>query len=295
MAFQDIEVPIIKAIMNHREILNTYGIRAKKSLGQNFLVNDEILEAIVESIDITGHDIIEIGPGYGALTTKILAKHPKSLTLIELDREMVSILRSRVSSGDIIIPQGTDFSIVETDVLKYIPWNQDYTVIANIPYYITSPILFRFLHELEYKPHEMLILMQKEVGDKILRKKGYHNSYLSLAMEYATEEIREVLSVPRENFIPAPKVDSSVLYFQSKKEYDKTGAKKFLSIVSAGFLALRKKLISNLASRFPITKEQFTDIFKKLGLSETVRAEELDIALWVTLLTKIGKGNIAEL
>jgi len=103
--------------MNHREILNTYGIRAKKSLGQNFLVNDEILETIAESVDITDRHIIEIGPGYGALTTKILAQHPKSLTLIELDKEMIYILRSRLSDGDIIIPEGTDFSIVETDVL----------------------------------------------------------------------------------------------------------------------------------------------------------------------------------
>lgn len=266
--------------MNHREILNTYGIRAKKSLGQNFLVNDEILDTIAESIDITGRHIIEIGPGYGALTTKILAQHPRSLTLIELDKEMVYILRSRLSDGDITVPRGTDFSIVETDVLRYVPQDQDYTIIANIPYYITSPILFRFLHELDHKPDEMLILMQKEVGDKILRKKGYHHSYLSLAMEYATEEIREVLSVPRANFIPAPKVDSSVLYFKSKKEYNKVEAKKFLNIVSAGFSAPRKKLISNLASRFPIPKEQFADILKKLGLTEMVRAEELGIEQW---------------
>gem|GEM_PF-1222871 len=111
-------------------------------------------------------------------------------------------------------------------------------------------------------------------------------------MEYATEEIREVLSVSRENFIPAPKVDSNVLYFKSKKEYDKAEAKKFLNIVSAGFVSPRKKLISNLASRFPIPKEQFADIFKKLNLTETVRAEELGIGEWRKLLSLLQREII---
>lgn len=157
--------------MNHREILHHYGIRAQKSLGQNFLVNNDILEAIADSIEIAGKDILEIGPGYGALTEKILMRKPKSLTLIELDKKMVSILESRLQEGDLIIPKETIFTIVEGDVLKYMPTEPSYSIIANIPYYITSPILFRFLHELEHKPNEMVILMQKEVGDKILRKK----------------------------------------------------------------------------------------------------------------------------
>jgi 16S rRNA (adenine1518-N6/adenine1519-N6)-dimethyltransferase len=157
--------------MNHKEILKHYGIRAQKSLGQNFLVNDEILETIADSIQISGEDILEIGPGYGALTEKILARKPRSLTLVELDSQMVNILRSRIHEGDIFIPTETTFQIIEGDVLKHIPQLSNYSIIANIPYYITSPILFRFLHELENKPKEMVILMQKEVGDKICRKK----------------------------------------------------------------------------------------------------------------------------
>lgn len=157
--------------MNHREILSHYGIRAQKSLGQNFLVNDVILETIAESIEITGKDIIEIGPGYGALTEKILARKPRSLTLVELDTNMIDILNSRIYEGEIIIPKETIFTIIEGDVLKYIPEIVDYSVIANIPYYITSPILFRFLHEVKNKPDDMVILMQKEVSDKIQRKK----------------------------------------------------------------------------------------------------------------------------
>ncbi len=111
--------------MNHLEILRHYGIRAQKSLGQNFLVNNEILEAIADSLEITGKNILEIGPGYGALTEKILARKPKSLTLIELDKKMVSILKSRIEEGELIIPEETTFEIIEGDVLKYVPENKE--------------------------------------------------------------------------------------------------------------------------------------------------------------------------
>lgn len=333
--------------MNHLEILRHYGIRAQKSLGQNFLVNDDILETITDSIDITGKDILEIGPGYGALTEKILARKPKSLTLIELDKKMIHILHSRIIEKDLIIPSETDFQIIEWDVLKYIPgiekkqvrtkilskeiqqensqkrWNSweicvpkrdvllstlskerkdwawsslfwefsCYSIIANIPYYITSPILFRFLHELENKPDEMVILMQKEVGDKICKKKWYNNSYLSLALEFSCETIQEVCLVGKTNFIPAPKIDSSVLYFKRKVEYCEQKAKKFLSMTSAGFSAPRKKLISNLANVLRITKEDLQEIFEKLQFLETARAEELNIEQWKQLIENIEKNN----
>ena len=319
--------------MNHLEILRHYGIRAQKSLGQNFLVNDEILETIANSIEITGRNILEIGPGYGALTEKILKRKPKSLTLVELDKNMVRILRARIEEWDIIIPKETVFTIVEGDVLKYTPWKNlsqnledskkwwnlswkssiwasrtedsttseeteiwtqsshfresSYSVIANIPYYITSPILFRFLHELENKPEEMVILMQKEVGDKILRKKGYNNSYLSLALEFSCGSIEEICLVEKGNFIPAPKIDSSVLYFQKNPEYDTRKAKLFLSVTSAGFIAPRKKLLSNLANTLHIPKERLHMSFEQLWLLETARAEELWIEKWKELIENL--------
>lgn len=108
----------------------------------------------------------------------------------------------------------------------------------------------------------MVILMQKEVGDKILRKKGYNNSYLSLALEFSCEAIKEVCPVEKENFIPAPKIDSSVLSFKRKKGYDTHEAKKFLSITSAGFSAPRKKLLSNLANTLHIPKEDLHEVFE---------------------------------
>ena len=205
---------------------------------------------------------------------------------------MVSILQSRIKEWDLIIPQETIFTIIEGDVLKYIPELSEYSIIANIPYYITSPILFRFLHELENKPTEMVILMQKEVGDKILRKKGYNNSYLSLALEFSCEAIKEVCPVEKENFIPAPKIDSSVLSFERKEQYNTLEAKQFLRITSAGFSAPRKKLLSNLANTLHAPKEDLLKTFEWLGILETARAEELGIEKWKELIKKLENKKI---
>jgi len=164
-----------------------------------------------------------------------------------------------------------------------------YSVIANIPYYITSPILFRFLHELENKPEEMVILMQKEVGEKILGAKNRRHSSLSLALEFSCETIGKICGVPKEYFIPAPKVDSIVLSFRRKKIYDTTEANKFLKMTSAGFISPRKKLLSNLANTLHIPKEELLKIFEQLGFPETIRAEELDLENWKKLIEKIGK------
>lgn len=139
-------------------------IKAKKSLGQNFLIDKEALFDISSSIEITGKNIIEVGPGYGALTEYIINESPQSITLVELDRDMIEILDDRLQNEW----KGTPIFIENQDVLQFVPKEENYSVIANIPYYITSPILFRFLYDLPNPPDEMTIMMQKEVGEKIL-------------------------------------------------------------------------------------------------------------------------------
>ena len=135
----------------------------------------------------------------------------------------------------------------------------------------------------------MVILMQKEVGDKICEKKGYHHSYLSLALQHSCETIEEICPVGKGNFIPAPKVDSSVLYFKRKSDYSNEDAARFLKITSAGFSAPRKKVISNLANTLHIPKDVLTSYFQELGLLNTARAEEMDLVIWKKLIEKIGE------
>ena len=144
------------------DIIKKYNIKAKKSLWQNFLMNLWVLDEICNITNIKEQNILEVWPWFWALTQRLLECNPKSLKLVELDTDMISILNQRIDKNDLII-SNTDFEINNIDILKYEPTFSDYKVIANIPYYITSPILFRFLYELKNKPTEMIILMQKEV------------------------------------------------------------------------------------------------------------------------------------
>jgi 16S rRNA (adenine1518-N6/adenine1519-N6)-dimethyltransferase len=215
-------------------------IKAKKSLGQNFLIDSEALSDIASATQISDKHIIEVGPGYGALTDYLIAKNPVSLDLVELDRDMIAILEDKYTLEDL--------TIHHIDILKYIPPYNEYSMIANIPYYITSPILFYFLYELSVSPDEMVIMMQEEVGEKILegRARKPHHSFLSLCMETACADIDIVRYVPRSSFDPAPRVDSIVLRFAVKKERDRTQEQQLIKLWKVAFAHPRKTLLSNM-------------------------------------------------
>ncbi len=275
------------------DLLKKYNIKAKKSLWQNFLVNEKIVEDITNTLNIKKKNIIEVWPGYGALTEKLLEKNPKSLTLIELDNDMIDILNDRIQNNDLKV-WSTDFEIRNIDVLKYNPEFKEYFVIANIPYYITSPILKHFLYDVENLPEKMLILMQKDVGDKILKwqleeekitkKNKNKTSVLSLFVAKKAF-VREVLFVGKNNFIPAPKVESSVLLFEKHNLYDDLDDKEFLDFIKKWFSEPRKKLVKNLIKNW-LNKENLLKIFKELNLGENIRAEDLNLEIWINLMKK---------
>lgn len=215
-------------------------IKAKKSLGQNFLIDSGALSDIAGAIEISGKRIIEVGPGYGALTDYLIVQKPKSLDLVELDRDMIALLQDKYTREDL--------TIHHADILGFTPPYELYSVIANIPYYITSPILFYFLYELTDAPEEMIIMMQEEVGEKILegRAKKPRHSFLSLCMEQACEDIERVRYVGRASFDPAPRVDSIVLRFVVKKERDRTQEQQLIKFWKIAFAHPRKTLLSNI-------------------------------------------------
>lgn len=272
---------------NHSELLQRYQIEPKKSLGQNFLTNDRIIEDIANHVDIAGHHVIEVGPGYGALTEKLIAGTPASLTLVEYDPRMVSILKDRKKRGEL---NGIEkLTIVEQDVLQFVP-TQPSLLIANIPYYITSPILFRFLYEVDLVPSEMIILMQKEVADKITKQKGYQNSYLSLALEYGCDTMEKLFEVGAGNFVPPPKVDSAVVYFHARPEArDPVRAKAFLGLISKAFAQPRKKVISNLAMAQVATKEVLESLFAEFGIRLDARAEMIGLEQWKSIFERLSR------
>lgn len=262
------------------EIIKRYSILAKKSLWQNFLINQEILEEIVSIVDIHGKNIIEVWPGYGALTEKILGKKPQSLHLVELDKDMISILKERKNLWEFYL-QDTDFCIYHEDILKFIPRFEKYSVIANIPYYITSPILHHFLYNLDYIPESLLILMQKDVAEKILGGKKNKTSVIRLALEKKCH-ITEKMFVPKENFYPVPKVESSVLFFETHTNFSHIDDEEFLELIKKWFSEPRKKLIKNLV-KWWYESEKIFSFYQKNNFDENLRGEDMSLETWCQL------------
>ena len=294
------------------ELIKKYKIRAKKKLGQNFLVNDEIIIDISNVIDIKWKNIVEVWPWYWALTEKLILKEPDSLDLVELDLDMINILNDRIEKKELNI-SWINFKINKKDVLKYTPEfnppltsslldknnppltpplsgrednvNNKYSVIANIPYYITSPILRHFLYNLENKPENMVILMQKDVWDKILWFPKNKSSVLSLIVEKKSN-VSEKIFVSKENFIPSPKVESSVLLFEYHNLYKDISDEKFLKIIKIWFSAVRKKLTKNL-EKWWYDKSLITEILLNMWYDSNTRWEDLDINDWCELVKRL--------
>lgn len=252
---------------------------AKKSLGQNFLTSVPARIAIVEAGNITPHDeILEIGPGRGFLT-KALLETGAHVTALEKDHDLVPVLSALFRNCD-------NFSLIEGDALDYEPEKDHYKLIANIPYYITGAILERYLTH-RNQPSTMVVLVQKEVAERICAMDG-KESILSLSVKaYGTPKL--VYRVSKGSFNPIPKVDSAVLQITGitrtrfKNQYHE---ELFFRLVKAGFAHKRKLLASNLKGAFP--GQKFEEMFKETGLPISVRAEDVPLSAWLSLSQKIA-------
>jgi 16S rRNA (adenine1518-N6/adenine1519-N6)-dimethyltransferase len=267
--------------------------KAKKHLWQNFLRNPKILEKIVWWTSLENTNVLEVGPGPWDLTAAILQQKPKTLSLIEIDDDMIPLLQARFADKDMSIYHGDVLSIniipgehtpptwIALKKNTTIPMS-DYIVYGNIPYYITSPILQHFLYDIEKKPETIIFTMQKEVADRILARDGQH-SVLSLSCHLVSTPIK-ICDISPENFVPAPKVWSTCLKFVLKKEIHENNV-AILSLIKLWFSQKRKKLISNLGQSYQ--KELLKNTFSELDLSENVRAEELSLDDWKELYSAL--------
>ncbi len=278
----------------------------KKSLGQNFLTNPEIAENIVKSAGLSPTDnVLEIGPGKGMLTN-YLAKKAGKILAVEIDRELAESLssviarsgatkQSRAETENAGLPRyarNDKVRIIEGDILKIdlpklIEENdfKNYKVVANLPYYITSKII-RLLLETRYPPQEMILMVQKEVGERIVALDG-KESLLSISVKfYAEPEI--LFNVAKENFNPAPEVDSAIIRIKRKKEMPDVDVKKFFSLVRTGFSFKRKMLVNNLRN-LGYPRAELLGKLKKIGLEPKVRAEKLKVADWARLCEAMSK------
>lgn len=249
-------------------------------LGQNFLRDGSVLEKIIEASGLKEGDfVIEIGPGEGVLTEK-LASYVKKVIAIELDGKLSQSLAEKFKNNKKIeIINGDILKINLPEILK-LNLSENYKVIANIPYYITSPIIRLFLEQIR-QPQKMILMVQKEVAERIAAQPG-KMSILAVAVQYYSSA--EVLfAVSRKSFLPAPEVDSAVIKIILKNKFNKEKDKKFFRIVRSGFSAKRKTLLNNLSNGLQIDKKEVLKKLKTAGLSPAARAQELDIKDWERL------------
>jgi 16S rRNA (adenine1518-N6/adenine1519-N6)-dimethyltransferase len=259
-----------------RSILQEHDIRLKKSLGQNFLSDDQILNKIVQAAGISNDvNVLEIGPGIGSLTRHI-ALLAKQVYAVELDDRLLPALEE-------VLAPFTNITIINNDILKVdlsdLLGNNPYIIIANIPYYITSAVL-RHCLEANTKPKQMILTIQKEVARRICQTPG-DLSLLALSVQvYGTPKI--LFDISAGAFFPAPNVDSTVLSIDlfDQPLIPQDDLEIFFKWIKAGFSQKRKKLRNSLASGLHISTQEVEKIFAKAEIDPQRRAETLSIEEW---------------
>jgi 16S rRNA (adenine1518-N6/adenine1519-N6)-dimethyltransferase len=263
-----------------KNLLRQSGLKARKSLGQHFLVDGVVLSTIIEAAELLPEDtVIEVGPGLGILTSE-LARHAGNVIAVELDTELASLLQCRLASL-------SNLRVINADILKVklpqlLGGKSQYKVVANLPYYITSPVL-RYFVEASPKPSLMVMMVQKEVGEAIVASPG-NMSLLAVSLQVYSQ-IRIISYVPSRCFYPQPKVDSVILRFDvlpepAVKVADMNG---FFEVVKSGFSSPRKQLHNSLAHGLGMKPAEVAPFLNQANIDSKRRAETLSLEEWAKL------------
>ena len=266
-----------------RAILNAYKIQANKNLGQNFLIDDNVIESIIESSAIEKEDlIIEIGPGLGVLTDRLLKKS-ENVVVIELDKRMISILKDRFCLNknleiinDVVLKVDLAELIRNKKQQKQI---NKVKIVANLPYYISTPIIMKLL-ENRLEISEIIVMVQKEVAERLSAKTGEREAgAITYAVEYYAQA-EKVIDVPKESFIPSPKVESQVIKLEvrTNPKIKIEDEKLLFDIIQKSFMQRRKTLSNALINNKILEdKEKVEEMFKILGIESNIRGEKLTL------------------
>ena len=266
-----------------KSIREKYGLQLSKSLGQNFITDRNILEKIIEGAGVEDGDmVIEIGPGIGVLTAE-LAERASFVTAVEIDGRLIPILEETLSEYDNIRIVNQD--ILKTDLGRIIEESRQegrFTgkvhIIGNLPYYITTPIIMKLLEE-QIPADSITVMMQKEVADRIRSAPGSKTyGAISVAVQYYCR-VTKVTDVPKESFVPRPKVESTVLNLEplDAKAIELKDEKVFMRCIKAGFAQRRKTLLNSLASAGGMDKDKVKRILAAAGIDPGRRAETLTV------------------
>ena len=268
-----------------KDLFRHYQIKPKDYLGQNFLIDEMALQDIVDAAGLKNTDtVIEVGPGLGVLTQE-LARRAGQVIAIEKDRTMLDIL-------DVNLKGHKNVRVMNQDALRFNVSKEikgPYKVVANIPYYLTSH-LFQFFLEQENRPELMVLLVQKEVGERVTAKPG-DMSVLAVSVQlFADAEI--VAQVDKRCFWPSPKVDSAVLKITPRKQPIKVDDEKaFFRIVKVGFSSKRKQLHNNLANGLKMKPQEVAAWLEGNKIDPKSRAEDLSLGDWVNLYRTFASGS----
>jgi len=275
-------------------ILKKYGITANKSLGQNFLINDHVVAKIVEKAEISQEDlVIEIGPGLGTLTKELLQKAGKVIA-IELDKRMIEILTDRFNLYN-------NFELINEDVLKVDlnkiiqdNFNEDIKkakIVANLPYYITTPIIMKLLEE-KLPIESITVMIQKEVADRLIEVPGgKETGAITYAVHYYSNP-EEILKVAPNSFIPEPAVDSKVIKLVIRKEnaVNVKNEELMFKIIKYAFMQRRKTLVNALEkSGIFNSKTEIIEMLKELNLNDKIRGEALALEDYANIANFVTK------
>ncbi len=273
--------------MSNLDILNKYDFKFNKAYGQNFIFDTNFLRSIVDGIITKNDDILEIGPGAGTLTG-ILCEYSRRVVSYEIDKNLAPILSENLSKYD-------NSKVIYGDIMKFSiddiesNFEGDYIMVANLPYYITTPIIFKFL-ENATRLKSMLIMVQLEVAERLVSKCGEKNyGAITAAIDYrATARI--VKRVSRKMFTPSPNVDSAIVEIKfDNNKYDIDNRKVLDETIRSAFAMRRKTLENNLKSSFKLNSETIHKIYDTLSLPYQVRGETLSTENLVKLANEINK------
>lgn len=273
-------------------IMKKYKIKANKSLGQNFLISEQVVNKIVECSSIAKEDlVIEIGPGLGTLTKELLEKAGKVIC-IELDKKMIKILQDRFSLYE-------NFEIIHADVLnvrlnKIIKDEKEKgfksaKIVANLPYYITTPIIMKLLED-RLDLESITVMIQKEVADRLIAIPGQKETGAITYSVYYYATAEGILEVPNDSFIPEPEVTSKVIKLTLRKEppVEVKSRGVMFKIIKSAFMQRRKTLLNALTNtKVFMSKDEGLKILKELNLDENVRAENLTLENFAQITNKI--------
>ena len=276
-------------------IMKRYNLDFKKKFGQNFLTSEEILEEIISKAKISKDDIIlEIGPGIGTLTSKLLETGAEVIS-VEVDLELLRPLKERFFMYN-------NFTIISSDILKIDIYSEivkileskgktlndkKIKVVANIPYYITTPIIFKLL-ESRNIVSEIYIMVQKEVAERICAKIGTkESSSITYMVSYYTEYLWDIY-VDKTKFVPSPKVDSKViaLKFREKPYPEVKNEELYFEIIRSAFLHRRKTFLNSISASNKIDKKIISNIMEELGIDLRIRAEKITDKMYADIVDK---------